>query len=29
VPGRSRTRVIAGNARSMVDRMRDWFQGNF
>jgi cell division protein FtsA len=28
-PGRSRTRAIAGNARSMVERMRDWFQGNF
>ncbi|NBX58427.1 MAG: hypothetical protein EBT64_08130 [Gammaproteobacteria bacterium] len=29
VPRGSRTRAIAGNARSMVERMRDWFQGNF
>jgi cell division protein FtsA len=29
VPRGSRTRAIAGNARSMAERMRDWFQGNF
>ena len=25
----SRSRVLSGNARSMLDRMRNWFQGNF
>ncbi len=25
----SRGRVLSGNARSMLDRMRNWFQGNF